>query len=142
MRMPGTCLHLGAGSTSHTAPLLPRVRAGHPITTCSGMTTGSPRMSCRSSRTSCAIPTCAAPARSPSQPRHTTPDWWHSERDTISWTRSTTGEGALPAAPGGQTPGMGRGHEHPALVFESACVRAALQQTLSGGGDPHVAASS
>lgn len=92
-------LAAGTGSTFHFTPfpLLGRVRAGRPITTCSGMTTASRRMSCKSSRTSCATRTCAALAPSPSRPRHTTPDWWHSERGITSWTRSTTGERAAPA---------------------------------------------
>lgn len=99
------------GNTFHFAPfpLLGRVRAGRPITTCSGMTTASRRMSCKSSRTSCATRTCAALAPSPSRPRRTTPDWWRSERGITSWTRSTTGERLLLWVHGGQSLGRSSG---------------------------------
>lgn len=64
-------------------------------TTCSGMTIASRRTSCRSSPTSCATPTCAARAPSPSLRRPTMHTWWPSEPGTTWWIKSTIGEFSL-----------------------------------------------
>lgn len=55
---------------------LHRVPAGHLITMCSGTTTTSLQMNCRSSPTSSATPMYAAPDQSPSQHQLTMPIWW------------------------------------------------------------------
>lgn len=69
-----------------------RVPAGRLITMCSGTTTTSLQMNCRSSPTSYATPMCAAPAQFPSQHLLTMPIWWLSGLAITWWTKSTTGK--------------------------------------------------
>lgn len=69
-----------------------RVPAGRLITMCSGTTTTSLQMNCRSSPTSYATPMCAAPGQFPSQHQLTMPIWWLSGLAITWWTKSMTGK--------------------------------------------------
>lgn len=80
------------GRSSPNAITPPREPAGPLITTCSGMTTTSLQMNCKSSPTSCATRTCAARGLFPSQHQLTMPIWWLSAPATTWWTKSTTGK--------------------------------------------------
>ena len=78
--------------------ILCRVPAGRLTTMCSGTTTTSLQMNCRSSHTSSATPMCAAPGQFPSQHQPTTRIWWLSVLAITWWTKSTTGKDSEPFA--------------------------------------------